>query len=308
MSRKFAWSILFMSLIVSLMLSACAPAAATPAAVVKQPGAVTEKMVVVTAAAQPTLVPVSVSGRDSGSAGVSPYNRMIIKNGEMTLLVADTDVAVGRATDIAVETGGYVVSSRVWVQDGFKFATLTMGVPVDQFETAQSRLRTLAVQVLNETASGQDVSDEYVDLQSRLVNLQATEARIREFLQQAKDVDEALQVNAKLTEVEAEIEQVKGRMTYLKDRAAFSTIAVTFEPQRPTPTPTPIPTPAVWRPDKTVQAATGSLVVILQGLTDLLIWVVVLLGPFAIPAAIIGWLVWLRLRKKETKPQSDKTS
>jgi len=236
-----------------------------------------------------------------GAISASPYraNRLIIKNGEMSLLVANTDRAVDQVTDIAVNSGGYVVSSRTWFDGEFKFATLTMGVPVDQFEAVQRQLRAIAVTVLSDTASGQDVSEEYVDLQSRLTNLEATAARIREFLAQAQNVEEALQVNARLTEVENEIEQIKGRMNYLKDRAAFSTIVVNLEPQRPTPTPTPTPTPAAWLPDKTVEAASGALGNILRALGDLVIWLVVVVGPFAVPAAIVGVIV-VRGRRKKT--------
>jgi hypothetical protein len=231
---------------------------------------------------------------------------MIIKNGEMNLMVADTDLALDRATGIAVELGGYLLSSKSWVQDGFKYASLTVGVPVDQFETTQRRMRALAVQVLNDTASGQDVSTEFVDVQSRVTNLEATAARIREFLKQAKDVNEALVVNAKLAEVEAEIEQAKGRMQYLKDRAAYSTLTVSIEPQRPTPTPsptldpTPTPTPAVWRPDKTFGAAAGTLTGLLQVLIDALIWFCVVVAPFLLPVVIV-WVLWRRMQQKNVK-------
>jgi hypothetical protein len=224
----------------------------------------------------------------------------------MNLMVADTDMALDRATGVAVELGGYLLSSKSWVQDGFKYASLTVGVPVDQFETTQRRMRALAVQVLNDTASGQDVSTEFVDVQSRVTNLEATAARIREFLKQAKDVNEALVVNAKLAEVEAEIEQAKGRMQYLKDRAAYSTLTVSIEPQRPTPTPsptldpTPTPTPAVWRPDKTFGAAAGTLTGLLQVLIDALIWFCVVVAPFLLPVVIV-WVLWRRMQQKNVK-------
>ena len=238
---------------------------------------------------------------------------MIIKNGEMNLLVADTDQAINLVTGVAVETGGYIVSSKTWMQNGFKYAALTMGVPVDQFEVAQRRLRALAVQVLNESASGQDVSDEYVDTQSRLVNLEATAARIREFLKQAKDVEEALQVNAKLAEVEDEINKVKGRMQYLQDRSAFSTIAVNLEPQRPTPTATLTPTPTttptitptstpdVWRPGRTFKESTDILATNLRTLGDLGIQFVVILGPCVLPVVVILWLVWRHRQQSKAK-------
>ncbi|HLF25765.1 MAG TPA: DUF4349 domain-containing protein [Anaerolineae bacterium] len=295
-------------IVIGLIASACA-SAATPAPQAlydtSRGGAGELAAAAPTTAPEPTAAPVDIASTDKsggGSLGVSPYraNRLIIKNGEMNLLVVDTSRAIDQVTDIAVNGGGYIVSSRTWSDDAFKFATLTLGVPVEQFEAVQRQLRALAVTVLNDTASGQDVSEEYVDLQSRLTNLEATAARIREFLAQAKDVDEALQVNARLTDVENEIEQIKGRMNYLKDRAAFSTIVVNLEPQRPTPTPTPTATPAAWTPEKTFNAAAGTLSGVLRSLGDLLIWFGVVVAPFAVPAAIVGAVV-TRGRRKNGK-------
>ena len=241
----------------------------------------------------------------------APYRsqRLIIKNGEMNLIVADTDRALDQITSVAVEAGGYVIGSRSWQQDTLKYAALTIGVPVDQFEAVQRRLRGLAAQVVSDTASGQDVSDEYVDLQSRVTNLEATAARIREFLKQAADAEQALAVNGKLTEVEAELEQVKGRMAYLQDRSAYSTLTINLEPQRATPTPTPNPsptptaTPDVWQPDRTLAAAGDRLDRMLRGFGDLAIWFGVTILPFAAPVMIVGGLGWRsRRRRAATKP------
>ncbi len=237
---------------------------------------------------------------DTTNAQPSPYGatRMIIKNGEMTLLVSDTDRALDQATGVAVDSGGYVVSSKTWLQDGHKYASLTMGIPSDQFEVAQRRLRALALEVQNDTASGQDVSQEYVDLQSRLTNLEATAARIRDFLDKATKVSDALDVNQQLSDVEGQIEQVKGRMQFLKDRSAFSTIALTLNPLIPTPTPRPTPTPVAWVPGETVAAAGDTLGGLLRGLVDATIWLGIVLLPFIIPVlAIIAVVVYFRRRR-----------
>ena len=98
------------------------------------------------------------------------------------------------------------------------------------------------MRVVDEVASGDDVTEQYVDLQSQLTNLEATRARIQEFLQDAKTMDEALRINQELANIEAQIEQIKGRMNYLNDRSAFSTITINFEPEFPVLTPTPTPT------------------------------------------------------------------
>jgi hypothetical protein len=113
-------------------------------------------------------------------------NRMIVKNADIRLLVEDTNTAIDRTTQIVGDSGGYIVSSRVWFQDygehSLKYASVTLGVPVDEFEKVLSRLRGLAIEVRDETASGDDVTDQYVDLQSQLTNLEATRERVKSFL------------------------------------------------------------------------------------------------------------------------------
>ncbi|MCX6028286.1 MAG: DUF4349 domain-containing protein [Chloroflexi bacterium] len=309
-----------------LVVAACAapaptaaPAASAPRVVEKVITQVVEKQVVAPAKAPaPTQAPAaadkSASADTAGNVSLDySETRKIIKNGELNLLVADTDRTVDRVTSIAADSGGYIISSQTTVKAGFKYASLTLGVPVEQFEAVQRQLRGLALEVQSDTASGKDVTDEYVDLQSRLANLEATQARIREFLARANTVEEALKVNAQLTEIEGQIAQVKGRLNYLGGRAAFSTIAVNLEPQRPTPTPsptptvTPTPTPAVWRPGETFQDATGTLGTMLRGFGDLLIWLVIVVLPFVLLLGlIIAFVAWLlRKLRRRTPPKAN---
>jgi hypothetical protein len=148
------------------------------------------------------------------------------------------------------------------------------------------------------------VTDEYVDLQSRLRNLEATRDRIREFLDQAKSVEEALQVNAQLAAVEAEIEQVQGRMNYLFDRAAFSTLTIEVSPELPPlplPTPTPTPTPeAPWDPGAIAQDAGETSIAIFQGLTGMVIWFGIVLFPFIAPVLLVALVLMRRATRKKS--------
>ncbi|MBN1580710.1 MAG: DUF4349 domain-containing protein [Anaerolineae bacterium] len=253
---------------------------------------VVEKEVVAELAVAATLMPATAGGPalpggDDALAALYRANRLIIKNANLQLLVADTGTAIDRVTQIVVDTFGYILSSRSWYQETFQYATITIGVPVDQFEEAMRRLRGLAVQVLDENASGSDVTDQYVDLESRLRNLEATEARVRTFLEQAQTVEESLRVSQTLSEITAQIEEIKGQMSYLKDRAAYSTITINLSPQVPTPTPTP--TPDAWSPGQTFARATGVLGGIAQNLVDAAIWIGVILGPFGVPLVLIVW-------------------
>ena len=292
-----------MLVLVAALASACSAATptaeATRAAEVKTPGDV--------AAPAATPMPTPAPGRSGSSALPSTSyrpNRLIVKNAELPLLVEDSDVAIDRLTQIVGDVGGYILSSRVWYQDwldeSYKYASVTLGVPVDQFEPAMRRLRGLAVKVVNETASGQDVTDEYVDLESRLRNLQATRDRIRDFLNQAANVEEALKVNEQLAAVEAEIETVQGRMNYLFDRAGYSTITVQLDPELPpaptAPTPTPTPTPGPWSATRVAEDAGKTLTSILRVLAELAIWFSIVVLPFALPPLLIvvGVRQWSR--------------
>jgi hypothetical protein len=244
--------------------------------------------------------------------------RMIIKNAELDLLVANTDVALDGITVIAIEYGGYIISTHTWYEKDYRYATVRLGVPIEEFENVLRRLRGLALRVINEIASGEDVTDEFVDLQSRLTNLKATRDRIREFLDKADTVEEALQVNEQLSEVEGQIEEIQGRMNYPRDRAAYSTINVQLSPEVPTPTPSPTPTatptptprptstPEAWQPGETYSGATRVLTWLVRGLADVVIWTAVVLGPFlAVLAIVIGGVLWWRRRRvRRRRPAS----
>lgn len=245
---------------------------------------------------------------ETGSAeNVALTTHLIIKSAEMRLLVEDSDQAIDRVTQIVGDTGGYIISSRVWNQahfDGksYKYATITLGVPVESFERALSRLRGISVEVLDETASGEDVTDQYVDLQSQLTNLEATRERIKSFLEDAQNVDEALRINQQLSEIERQIEEIKGRINYLQDRSSYSTITVTIEPELPEIEPTPTPEPTPWSPGETVQNAWKTLTRAYQGIVELLIWFLLVVLPIFGPPVLIVWVILKLVFRKPNKP------
>lgn len=267
--------------------------------------------------AAPPVPPVP-SGEVGGGAAQAPPiaptggggTRKIIKDGTMSLRVEQVELGLSRVDGIAAQAGGYVVETRTEFTDPYaRTAFIKIAVPVDRFESTMQRLREAAGEVLSEQASGVDVSEEYTDVQSQIANLEATQARIREFLDQAETVEEALQVNAQLTEVEGELSQLKGRLQYLEQRAAFSTLAVWLSEPPPEPTITPTPGPTAtptarppWEPGQTAQEAAASMSRTMRGLGDMLIWLVVGLLPVLlvvlVPLLLIAWAIHaLRGRK-----------
>jgi hypothetical protein len=142
---------------------------------------------------------------------------------------------------------------------------------------------------LKKSTSGQDVTDEFVDLSSRLSNLEATASRVRNFLDEARNVEEALDVNIELSRLEGEIEVIKGRMQYLSQSAAFSTLTVRLTPDILSQ---PIEIGG-WRPQGVARDAISALVNTLQGLATFLIWMAIYLLPLIL---LFGLPLWFLIR------------
>ncbi|MCA9959767.1 MAG: DUF4349 domain-containing protein, partial [Anaerolineales bacterium] len=265
------------------------------------------------AMAEEAPVPGAIVGQSAATpaAAAQTQQRLIIKDGRMVITVGNTEQAVTNATQLTVDLGGYIISQSVSDDDeGYKYATIRLAVPVDQFEVALRELRKLG-EVTDESSSGEDVTEEYTDLNSRLTNLQATRDRLLEFLDEAQTIDEILEVNEELNSVEEEIAIIQGRINFLRDRAAFSTIDLTLNPLLPTPTPTPsptptlVPTPESWQPGDTAQTAVVQLQNTAQGAADFVIYFGILCGPWlfvVLLAVYMGIVVrrwWGRRVKRE---------
>jgi len=246
----------------------------------------------------------------AGSSNQQRYNRLVIKEGTLEIMVEDTDASVERALDIANTYNGYVLKQRVW--DGedrrYRYAEITFGMPTDDFEGLTQGLKTLGT-VLDETADGQDVTDEYGDQIAHLESLYATQERMRTFLEQADTITDTFTVHDELLKIEAEIGEVQGRANYLENQAASAALTVKIVPFIPTPTPsptltptptmtpTPLPTPAEWRPGDTAETATVVLQNTTQSVTDVIIYFGILWCPWLLLFAAIGYIIWRIYRK-----------
>jgi len=217
--------------------------------------------------------------------------QMIVMNGDLQLRVTEADQSLTQVKAIAIEAGGYVAKSEAWSDGATRSARAELRVPAPQFQFVMDRLKGLAVEVIRESAVGEDVTEEYVDLEGRLKGVQATAARTEALLEKAEKVDEALKVNTELGRLQEQIEQVTGRMAYLENRAAYSTINVTLSPVV-TPTPTPTPAPG-WLPGATVERAVGFWGTAARFSVDVLIWLVVV----GLPLGLLIWFVTRALRR-----------
>ncbi len=245
------------------------------------------------------------SPRDGPALANGPAGNMVVKNADLDLLVESTDTAVAHIARIATDAQGYVLTIQTWYEEGHKDATMTIGVPADSFETALQRVRETAIEVTGETGSGEDLTDQYTDLDSQLRNLQAEEARIRSFLDKTTTIEEALMVNQQLETLVKQMGEIQGQMQYLAGRAAVGVITIDIQEPLPTPTPTttptalptstprptptraPTPTPVVWLPGQTFTRASGTLALVAKTVWEGLIWVVIVALPIGVVVGIV---------------------
>ena len=222
---------------------------------------------------------------------------MVVKTAALTLAVPSMRAAVERVSAIAAQHGGFVVESQAHRRDAWRdgnqdydYAFLVLRIPAQRVDAATMALRALASRVIAESSSGSDVTQEYVDLQSELANLEATRARVRAFLDDAQTVDQALSVNVELSRLEGQINVLKGRSAYLADRAAYATVTVELHSVDPDEM-AAAAAMADWSPRETTLQALAALQGLLRALATLGIWLVVVVLPFVAPFWFAAWLL-----------------
>ncbi len=156
----------------------------------------------------------------------SPDTRMVVRTGNMELVVSDVSIALDNIARIAADFGGYVVTSQK-SKDGERLVgAISIRVLAENYDKAIAALRGLAMETINETSSSQDVTQEYTDLDSQVKNLEATEAQLLKIMASATKTEDVLAVQRELTTVQGQIEQDKGRMQYLERTSATSLIQI----------------------------------------------------------------------------------
>jgi len=133
-------------------------------------------------------------------------DRMIVRTGDMSLVVKDIPQACDEIAQLAARFDGYVVSSSIWGEEEEMRGQISIRVVDEKFDQALAELRELAVRVKSENTNSQDVTQEYTDLQARLNNAEATEKQYLALLEKATAVEDILKIYDSLSRVRQEIE------------------------------------------------------------------------------------------------------
>jgi hypothetical protein len=220
----------------------------------------------------------------------------IIRTGSIQVEVTDVPSALRTARDAIVAMGGYVGASNTSNADDQPSAEITYRIPAERWEDALDVLRNLnglTKKVVNEVTQAVEVTGQIVDLEARIKNLRATETALQTIAANAVRVSDVLEVEARLTDIRGQIEQLTAQLVDLNDRAAFTTLTAYFT----------MPVIAVevaskdWDPASTVDEASASLISIVQELANAGIWFLIVWVPVLLILGIVGGAgFWLARR------------
>jgi hypothetical protein len=227
--------------------------------------------------------------QESGAVTEPVFDRMVVKTAELGIRAEDVRGSAEEARLVAGRFGGEVLSSRVYAGSGPVSADLVLSVPSGEFEAALDELRGLGERITTDTVEGQDVTEEFVDLESRERNLLAAEESLLTLYDRAESVEDTLTVERELTDIRGQIEEVQGRLQYLERRTATSEIILHLEP-----IPHASPQPA-WSPSSVAARAWDASLGVLQAAATAFISAVVFCW-WLFPPAAVGLLLWRRSR------------
>ena len=314
MKTKLALILVALAVVLSACASKAAPtpmyvlgAPATAAPAMRSAGVTNEQSVAAPA-------PDAIAGSKVASAA-AVQERMITMNVDLSVVVADPQKKMDAINQMAKDMGGYLVSmnmSEVYTPDGNTApqGSIAIRVPSVKLDSALSQIKAGVVKVQSENRSGQDVTSQYVDLQSQLTNLEKAEQDLLAIMDEAKNnpgndsttkTQDVLNVYNQIVNIRGQIEQIKGQMQYIEETTSTSAINVTLIAED---TIKPIQIGG-WKPQGVARDAVQALVKFLQGFVNFVIYLILLVLPILIvvfgPIALIVWGIVALVRRRKAK-------
>jgi Domain of unknown function (DUF4349) len=237
----------------------------------------------------PILQQVSLQQANQSQSVAEAMDRKIIRNADLTLEVGAPAEAQRKISSITETLGGFVVTSeskqrQVGEAKQELEISLVVRVPAIQFGAALDQIRSAGSRVLEEKISGQDVTEEFIDIEARVKTQKALEAQFLEIMKQAHKVEDALEVQRQIADVRTEIEKLEGRKRFLENRATLSTISINLQP------PTAIAVNASGF-GRSIREAVVDGVDVASAIVLFLIRFVIVMIPISLLVILPGWLL-----------------
>ncbi len=244
-------------------------------------------------------------GAKSSAAQPPATERLVIKNADLVIVVADPVAGMTAIMNMANTMGGYVVSSKTYrtqTQNGdLPQANVSVRVPAAKLDDALAAIHKLVADptkdIQSENITGQDVTADYVDMQSRLTSLQNTQEQLIKIQDSATKTEDVLAVFNQISAINQQIEQTKGQIKYYEDSAAMSAVSVQLLALAGI---NPI-TIGGWQPVGVVRDAFQALIDVGKGLLVVAIWLVIFFAPLGLVFYFPGRWLWRAIKRRQPR-------
>lgn len=199
-------------------------------------------------------------------------NRLIIQNSYLSLLVKNVRDTQKQILETTENLGGYMVNTDLQNPQDAATGNVIVRIPSSKLQQALESFRGLAVKVVSENLQGEDVTDQYVDNDARLVTLVKTKTKFEDIMDKAVNVQDILTVQREIINLQSQIDAVKGQQNYLEKNAQMAKLTIYLStdefslPYAPTES---------WRPEVIFKQATRSIIANFRKVGTLFIWIIV---------------------------------
>ncbi|CAD5250586.1 MULTISPECIES: DUF4349 domain-containing protein [unclassified Imperialibacter] len=165
-----------------------------------------------------------------GYTGDTPntIERKLIREGHMRFKTESTGKTRVFLDSIVASYGGYVFNENMYKNEGTVEQSVAVRIPDEKFDAFMGSISSYAGKLESKNVNSIDVTEEYMDVETRLKTKKELEARYLDLLKQAKTVTDMVAIEAQLGQVRSEIESMQGRMNYLQSRVKFATLWINF--------------------------------------------------------------------------------
>ncbi|PWA12171.1 DUF4349 domain-containing protein [Pueribacillus theae] len=231
--------------------------------------------------------------------------RKIIYTAHMDIVVPDYNESEKKISEIVEKEKGYIVNSHVnQGEHNEKSGSITVRIPQGSFQSFLDSVEKISTEVTDQSVDGEDVTEEYVDLEARLKAKMSVKKRLETFMEQAETTKDLLAVSEQMGKVQEEIEQIEGRLNYLKNQSDYSTVTVSITEKSIKVGELGSKDLNTWTRSK--QLFVTTIHFIFTGVSGAVVFLLGL-SPILVPIAIIvvGLYLYIRRKKRNEKASRD---
>lgn len=245
--------------------------------------------------------PAQTSGAGFNSQDLSSgLNQKLMYKANIVMEIQDYGKAQSEVRNTVTLSGGYIVNFSETQSSSEKGGTFIVKVPANGFSSFIDRLENIAHESLQRSIEGQDVTEEYIDLESRLKAKQIMEEQYVAFMKKATKTTDLVAFANELERIQSEIEQMKGRMRFIDQNVSYSTVEIRLyesPEKKDDPKTSAIQAPLGQRVSQAFQGSIDVITIIIQ-------WIIVILSgslPLLVIAALVLLILWLARRSGQRK-------